>query len=87
MAYAYHPNALTLYDAHIKPKAPIFQNGRLTAASQHLPERTIWSYIIQIASAIKAVHDKGLAVRMIDVTKILVTGKNRCVHLIRNPSH
>ena len=45
---------------------------------QWIEERTLWSYIVQIASAIKAVHERGLAVRMIDVTKILVTGKNRC---------
>ncbi|TFY83968.1 hypothetical protein EWM64_g28 [Hericium alpestre] len=77
MVYTYHPNATTLYDAHIKPKAPTFQNGRLQAQSQFVPERTLWSYIIQIAGAIKAVHDKGLAVRMIDVTKVLVTGQNR----------
>ncbi|EIN05871.1 hypothetical protein PUNSTDRAFT_106925 [Punctularia strigosozonata HHB-11173 SS5] len=42
-----------------------------------LSERTLWTYIVQIASAIKAVHDAGLAVRMIDPSKILVTGKNR----------
>ncbi|KAF5352917.1 hypothetical protein D9758_007902 [Tetrapyrgos nigripes] len=42
-----------------------------------IPERTIWSYIVQIASAIKKVHEAKLAVRMIDTTKILVTGKNR----------
>lgn len=44
---------------------------------QLVPERTLWSYIIQIASAIKKVHERGLAVRMVDVTKILVTGQNR----------
>ncbi|KAF8900183.1 hypothetical protein CPB84DRAFT_1057055 [Gymnopilus junonius] len=44
---------------------------------QTIPERTLWSYIIQIASAIKKVHERGQAVRMIDVTKILVTGQNR----------
>ncbi|KAI0045167.1 hypothetical protein FA95DRAFT_1561372 [Auriscalpium vulgare] len=78
VAYTYHPNAQTLYDAHMKPRSPTFQNGRLQAVSyQPIPERTMWSYIIQIAGAMKAVHDKGLAVRMIDVTKVLLTGKNR----------
>jgi len=42
-----------------------------------LPERTLWSYIVQLASAIKRVHERGQAVRMLDVTKILVTGQNR----------
>lgn len=44
-----------------------------------LPERTLWSYIVQLASAIKRVHERGQAVRMLDVTKILVTGQNRFV--------
>jgi len=35
------------------------------------------SYIFQIASGIKAVHEAGLAVRTIDASKILVTGQNR----------
>lgn len=37
----------------------------------------MWTYIVQIANAIKTVHGAGLAVRTIDATKILVTGKNR----------
>ena len=64
---------------HMKPKVPQFQNGRLQAQSNRVPERTIWSYVVQIANAIKAVHDAGLAVRLIDATKILVTSKNRQV--------
>ena len=83
--YTYHPNALTLYDAHIKAKAAVFQNGRLQTGTQIVPERTIWSYVIQIAGAIKAVHDAGLAVRMIDVTKVLLTGKNRYCTLNHEP--
>ena len=75
--YDDHPNAQTLYEAHIKPKVPQFQNGRIQAQSNRIAERTIWSYLIQIANAIKAVHDAGLAVRLIDPTKILITGKNR----------
>lgn len=77
MVYDYHPNSITLFEAHVKAKAPQFRNGRLQAESNRVPERTLWIYIIQIASAIKAVHEAGLAVRVIDSTKILVTGKNR----------
>ncbi|POW07939.1 hypothetical protein PSTT_07854 [Puccinia striiformis] len=36
-------------------------------------ERVIWSYIIQIANAIKTVHSANLSVRTIDPTKILLT--------------
>ena len=77
VAYAYHPNAQTLFDAHIKPRAPTFVQGRLQIAQSRVPERTLWSYIIQIAGAMKAAHDQGLPVRMIDVTKVIVTGQNR----------
>ncbi|OSD03655.1 hypothetical protein PYCCODRAFT_1434044 [Trametes coccinea BRFM310] len=77
VVYDDHPNAQTLYEAHIKAKPPQFQGGRLQAVSNRVSERTLWSYIIQIANAIRAVHEAGLAVRLIDVTKILVTGKNR----------
>ncbi|KAF8638419.1 hypothetical protein AX17_002226 [Amanita inopinata Kibby_2008] len=42
-----------------------------------IPERVIWTYVVQICSAIKAVHEFGLAVRMVDATKILLTGQNR----------
>ncbi|OBZ74430.1 PAB-dependent poly(A)-specific ribonuclease subunit PAN3 [Grifola frondosa] len=77
VVYDYHPNSQTLYEAHIKPKGPQFQNGRLQAQPVRIPERTLWSYVIQIANAIKTVHDAGQAVRIIDATKILVTGKNR----------
>jgi len=78
VAYEYYPNAQTLFEMHIKQKPPLFQHGRLSTLSAALPEATLWSYMIQIASAIKAVHEAGLAVRMVDATKIMVTGKNRC---------
>jgi len=77
VAYTYHPNAQTLFDAYIKPRPPTFVQGRLQVAQSHVSERTLWSYIIQIAGAMKAAHDQGLPVRMIDVTKVIVTGQNR----------
>jgi len=52
---------------------------QLQSQQQVIPERTLWSYIIQLLSAIKKVHENGQAVRMIDVTKVLVTGQNRFV--------
>lgn len=38
-----------------------------------LPEQHIWSYIIQLLSALRAIHTKGLAARIVDVKKILIT--------------
>lgn len=77
VAYEYYPNAQTLFEMHIKQKPPVFQHGRLSTFSAALPEATLWSYMIQIASAVKVVHEAGLAVRMVDATKIIVTGKNK----------
>ncbi|KAL8291391.1 hypothetical protein RQP46_002369 [Phenoliferia psychrophenolica] len=42
-----------------------------------LPERVLWSYVVQLGSAIKAVHSSGLAVRGLEANRVLVTGKNR----------
>lgn len=42
-----------------------------------VPERLLWSYIVQIGSAVKAVHNAGLAVRNLEVSKVIVTGTNR----------
>jgi PAB-dependent poly(A)-specific ribonuclease subunit 3 len=40
-------------------------------------EAVLWAYTTQIASALKAIHSKGLAARVISASKILLTGKNR----------
>jgi PAB-dependent poly(A)-specific ribonuclease subunit 3 len=82
VVYDYHPNSQTLFEAHLRPKAPQYQNGRLQSQNARIPERTIWSYVVQIASAMKAVHDAGLAMRIIDATKILLTGQNRYIFLL-----
>lgn len=78
VVYTYHPGAQTLMAAHFSP--PVHRPGSILLANttpQPLPERTAWSYIIQIASAMKRVHESGLAVRTIDVSKVIVTGRNR----------
>ncbi|KAI8339265.1 hypothetical protein BC941DRAFT_268994 [Chlamydoabsidia padenii] len=78
--YDYHPCSLTLYNAHFTPQAQATLQAQLQAMGSNtmlIPETTLWSYITQISSALKAVHGSGLASRNIDVSKILVTGKNR----------
>lgn len=79
VVHEYYPNSQSLYEAHVKPKGSTSQNGRAHGqqALMRVPERTLWSYIIQIANAIKTIHDAGLAVRYLDATKIILTGKNR----------
>lgn len=87
VVYDYHPNAETLFNLHLEPRPPIFQNGRLQQSkdSSLVSERTLWSYIVQLASAIQAAHDAGLAVRVVDPTKILVTSKNRYEEMAQIP--
>ena len=80
VSYDYHPNSQTLFDLHMRPKPSAFAPGRFGGTTNVvIPEATLWSYIIQIASAIQAAHEAGLAVCMVEPTKILLTGKNRYV--------
>ena len=52
-------------------------NNRAGGNPGRIPEKLLWSYVTQIACGIKAVHDAGAAVRMVDVSKVLVTGRDR----------
>lgn len=81
--FDYHPLSTTLYEAHLSPQAqaqamrgPHHHHGRQNQFNA-LPERVIWSYIIQLCNAIKTVHSNGLAARTIEVSKILVTSRHR----------
>lgn len=78
-AYDYHPTSRTLFTEHFTPKPPtVGKNGRLQPQEMHVQERTLWSYITQLANALKAIHSEGLAARMVEPSKILCTGRNRC---------
>uniref|UniRef100_A0A182LY71 PAN2-PAN3 deadenylation complex subunit PAN3 n=1 Tax=Anopheles culicifacies TaxID=139723 RepID=A0A182LY71_9DIPT len=46
-----------------------------TAATSLLPENEIWSIIIQLSAGLRAIHQAGLACRMLEPSKIIVTGK------------
>jgi len=45
--------------------------------SNTVPEKILWGYIVQIASAIKSVHAANLAVRCLDPSKVILTDKSR----------
>ncbi|KAJ7484104.1 hypothetical protein B0H11DRAFT_2020177 [Mycena galericulata] len=52
----------TLFDAHLKLTPPAYQHGtrfQPAPAQKQVQERTLWSYIVQLAGAIKRVHDAG----------------------------
>ncbi|TPX51602.1 hypothetical protein SeMB42_g00074 [Synchytrium endobioticum] len=69
VVYDYHPLALTLASKYFS------HNAFLPTSS--VPEKTLWSYIVQVASALKTIHAAGLAARIIEPSKMLITGKNR----------
>lgn len=70
----YHPLSKTLADVHFT-QTPA-QGNRFQAKS-HITEPVLWSYISQIATALKAIHSINLAARCIDATKIILTEKHR----------
>lgn len=78
--YDYFPGSQTLnaqYFAHSSANAGA-PNGANRPYSQQqipklLPEPLIWSYIIQLSSALRVIHSQGLACRSFDPTKIILT--------------
>ncbi|KAE8249435.1 hypothetical protein A4X03_0g6610 [Tilletia caries] len=75
----YHPLATNLLQEHLQPKPPRVdpRTNRLQAANMQIPERTMWSYLVQLTGALRAVHRAGLAVRCLEASKVLRTGQNR----------
>lgn len=69
--YDYFPLAKTLEEVHFGSEM-YQQMNRL-----QMPEGLIWRYIIQITSALRAIHGSGLAARLIEPKRILVTGHSR----------
>lgn len=70
----YHPLSKTLAEYHFGTTTTA--RGRSGFTTQ-IPEMVLWSYVTQIASALKTIHSNGLAARVIDITKIILTSKNR----------
>ncbi|KAL4934310.1 PAN-complex poly(A)-binding subunit PAN3 [Aspergillus undulatus] len=68
----YHPLSKTLAEQHLNIGTR-FQGRH----NPHVQEQVLWGYITQIANALKNIHSSGLAARVIDASKILLTGRNR----------
>ncbi|KAI8848988.1 hypothetical protein BC829DRAFT_393090 [Chytridium lagenaria] len=64
----------------------LFSKHLAISQSAPVPEKILWSYVIQIASGLKSIHSSGLAARVLEPTKVILTGKNRvrlsCVGVI-----
>lgn len=61
MAYAYHPDAKSIKQKYIENRGPM------------LNEALIWRIMIQLFSAVRLVHNKNMALRVVDVTHVLMT--------------
>ncbi|KAJ3105021.1 PAB-dependent poly(A)-specific ribonuclease subunit 3 [Phlyctochytrium planicorne] len=59
------------------PLAETLHAKHFSSVLAGVPEATIWNYICQIATALKAIHSAGLAARTIEPSKILITSNNR----------
>ncbi|KAJ5961266.1 uncharacterized protein N7479_008416 [Penicillium vulpinum] len=69
----YHPLSKTLADQHLSSGRSGFP-GRPNA---HIPEQILWGYMTQIANGLKAIHTSGLAARVLEPSKVLITAKTR----------
>ncbi|XP_071400126.1 PAN2-PAN3 deadenylation complex subunit PAN3 [Centroberyx affinis] len=86
-SYDFHAGAETMFSRHFNdPTADSFFTKRKWGQHepppprQHaglLPESLIWAYIVQLSSALRTIHTAGLACRVMDPSKILITGKTR----------
>ncbi|XP_053268690.1 PAN2-PAN3 deadenylation complex subunit PAN3 isoform X1 [Pleuronectes platessa] len=86
-SYDFHAGAETMFGRHFNdPAADSYFTKRKWGQHepppprQHaglLPESLIWAYIVQLSSALRTIHTAGLACRVMDPSKILITGKTR----------
>ncbi|KAJ5551709.1 Zinc finger CCCH-type [Penicillium sp. DV-2018c] len=68
----YHPMSKTLAEQHLN-------TGNRYPARPNAPisEQLLWGYMTQIANGLKAIHANGLAARVLEPSKVLVTAKSR----------
>ncbi|KAJ3611477.1 hypothetical protein NHX12_021492 [Muraenolepis orangiensis] len=86
-SYDFHAGAETMFSRHFSDStADSYFTKRKWGQHepppprQHaglLPESLIWAYIVQLSSALRTIHTAGLACRVMDPSKILITGKTR----------
>ncbi|KAJ5767296.1 uncharacterized protein N7511_004912 [Penicillium nucicola] len=69
----YHPLSKTLAEQHLGAGNRFPNRGQTVP----VPEQVLWGYMTQIANALKAIHSQGLAARVLEPGKVLLTSKNR----------
>ncbi|KAI3340959.1 hypothetical protein F4824DRAFT_359959 [Ustulina deusta] len=69
--HSYHPLSKTLAEHHFPASTNRFSR------TAPVPEKVLWSYLVQLSSALKVIHKAKLAARCIDISKVILTDKNR----------
>ena len=84
-----HPNIVTLRAAFVHQRALFFTHDYFAGAKtirecylsgahiQPLPEPLLWSFMCQIVTALRHLHSRNLACRVLDPRHIIVSGPNR----------
>lgn len=72
--YDFHPAAETLMQRHFM-QSPFYNKKR--QQQNQINEPLIWTYIVQLTAALRALHSKDLAYRQMYPTNILISGKSR----------
>ncbi|KAI5246881.1 PAB-dependent poly(A)-specific ribonuclease subunit pan3 [Aureobasidium subglaciale] len=73
----YHPLSQTVADKIFTPNTRNPGVNLARSPGSFVTDHELWGYIVQLASAIKAIHSIGLAARLMTPQKILVTSKSR----------
>lgn len=72
--YDFHPCSDTLMDELFR--VPSWRN-KPDRQKKMISESVLWTYIVQLTSALRQIHTLGLAYRAMDLTKIIKSGPNR----------
>jgi len=72
--YDFHPCSDTLMDELFR--VPSWRN-KPDRQKKMISEPVLWTYIVQLTSALRQIHTLGLAYRAMDLTKIIKSGPNR----------
>eukprot|EP00164_Ancoracysta_twista_P005483 GFYU01007519.1.p1 GENE.GFYU01007519.1~~GFYU01007519.1.p1 ORF type:complete len:722 (-),score=117.90 GFYU01007519.1:43-2208(-) len=64
-----------VYDYY--PGAESLEQRYLSVNSPSIPEPVLWSYICQLVSALRCIHMAGLACRVLEPHRVLLTGNSR----------
>lgn len=76
--HEYYPSAISLYDRFLKVRGINATNSQnAVPGSAPVAEDVLWCVLIQLLSALQAIHAYGLSCRVVDCRHVLETTRNR----------